>query len=125
RFELDLTTPGATLVMRGQDRHVFNPWGIHGGQAGPNATCFATLEGNESYLGKTNNHRPAPGERITLVGAGGGGYGDPLTREPAAVLRDHLDGLVSRERAEEAYGVVIDDGHVDASATVRLREQRY
>ncbi|KIL37304.1 hypothetical protein SD71_01000 [Cohnella kolymensis] len=39
---------------------------------------------------------------------GGGGYGDPLTREPQSVLRDVLEGYVSVERAESCYGVVID-----------------
>jgi N-methylhydantoinase B len=124
RFDLELTTPGATLVMRGQDRHKFNPWGIGGGHAGPNATCFSTLDGEETYLGKTNNHRPQPSEVITLVGAGGGGYGDPLAREPRSVLRDHLDGLVSKERAESEYGVVIADREVDVAATASLRGPR-
>ena len=50
-----------------------------------------------------------PGERIVSVSAGGGGYGDPLTRDPAAVLHDVLEGWVSRERALEVYGVVLTD----------------
>jgi N-methylhydantoinase B/oxoprolinase/acetone carboxylase alpha subunit len=54
--------------------------------------------------------------------SGGGGYGDPLERDPKAVLEDVIDGYVTRERAEEDYGVVLDpeDG-VDEEATRELR----
>ena len=60
----------------------------------------------------------------------GGGYGDPLEREPERVLNDVEDGIVSREEAREIYGVVIegDDLVLDPAATdelrVRLRQDR-
>ena len=53
----------------------------------------------------------------------GGGYGDPLEREPERVLNDVEDGIVSREEAKEIYGVVI-EGHeamLDLAATDKLR----
>ena len=53
----------------------------------------------------------------------GGGYGDPLEREPERVLNDVEDGIVSREEAKEIYGVVI-EGHeamLDPAATDKLR----
>jgi N-methylhydantoinase B len=49
----------------------------------------------------------APGERVTCVSAGGGGYGDPLSREPEAVRRDVAFGYVSREAALAVYGVEV------------------
>lgn len=53
---------------------------------------------------------------------GGGGYGDPLLREPGAVEADVLAHKVSRQGAEDVYGVVLDgDGHVDGDATTRRR----
>ncbi|HEY2052426.1 MAG TPA: hydantoinase B/oxoprolinase family protein [Solirubrobacterales bacterium] len=59
---------------------------------------------------------------------GGGGYGDPLDRDPARVARDVADGLVSGAAAEEIYGVVLDGGTFDAEATsarrLRLRAAR-
>ena len=62
------------------------------------------------------------GERLVSIAAGGGGYGDPRTREPERVRHDVSEGLVSRERAAEIYGVAIDaDGNVDAAETARLR----
>src|SRR6202050_1959404 len=49
---------------------------------------------------------------------GGGGYGDPIRRDPARVARDVRNGMVSRQRADEIYGVVLrDDESVDAEAT--------
>lgn len=56
--------------------------------------------------------------------AGGGGFGDPLDREPAAVLRDHRRGWASRETAERIYGVVFDvrGKGVDSAATEARRK---
>ena len=55
---------------------------------------------------------------------GGGGWGDPLEREPAVVLEDVLDEYVSVAGARRDYGVVIveDDMTVDEAATRALRE---
>lgn len=55
---------------------------------------------------------------------GGGGYGDPLEREPAHVVRDHRAGLISKWSAEGIYGVVLtSDGHVDDAATGAVRDE--
>lgn len=48
------------------------------------------------------------GDVYTGMGMGGGGYGDPIERDPELVLRDVADNLVSIECADEIYGVVID-----------------
>ena len=54
----------------------------------------------------------------------GGGYGDPLERDPERVLNDLEDGIVSREEAKEIYGVVIEanDLVLDLAATDKLRQ---
>lgn len=54
---------------------------------------------------------------------GGGGYGDPLDREPERVARDVADGLVSSEAADQIYGVVLAAGAVEAEATAARRLQ--
>ncbi|MBW2518378.1 MAG: hydantoinase B/oxoprolinase family protein [Deltaproteobacteria bacterium] len=66
------------------------------------------------------------GDVIQFISAGGGGYGDPLERDPAAVERDMRNEYVSIERAREEYGVVIDPKSlgVDVEKTRKLREQR-
>ena len=55
--------------------------------------------------------------------ASGGGYGDPLEREPRLVSGDVTDGLVSLEMARDNYGVVIDQqtNEIDLVATQKLR----
>jgi N-methylhydantoinase B len=53
---------------------------------------------------------------------GGGGLGDPLARDPAAVQRDVAMGYVSREAARNLYKVVVDaQGGVDPTATKQER----
>jgi N-methylhydantoinase B len=62
-----------------------------------------------------------PGDRLITYGPSGGGYGDPFSRDPAAVLDNVLDGLFSAEIARERYGVVVAGGAVDVAATEKLR----
>lgn len=62
-----------------------------------------------------------PGQGIRLVVGGGGGWGDPLARDPAKVLTDVEDGVYSASFAAQAYGVEIRDGVIDETAT---RERR-
>jgi N-methylhydantoinase B len=72
-----------------------------------------------------------PGALFRYLTNGGGGWGDPLDREPADVLRDVRDEYVSREGAERDYGVVVhgDPHHdpeglvLDETATARARER--
>ena len=49
-----------------------------------------------------------PDDILVYWNCGGGGYGDPLERDPEAVLKDVKDGEVTIEFARETYGVVID-----------------
>jgi len=68
------------------------------------------------------------GERVILKLPGGGGYGDPLERDPELVRRDTEDGLISLAHAREAYGVVLIAEEacfsVEEEATERLRAER-
>ncbi|MBM4764800.1 hydantoinase B/oxoprolinase family protein [Bacillus sp. B15-48] len=55
---------------------------------------------------------------------GGGGYGDPLDREPELVARDFSEGLISKSSAYNIYGVVLnDEGELNKEETVLLREK--
>jgi N-methylhydantoinase B len=61
-------------------------------------------------------------ETLVSIAQGGGGYGDPWTRDPDRVLHDVREGIVSRARAEEVYGVIIADNmSVDVARTTELR----
>jgi N-methylhydantoinase B len=55
--------------------------------------------------------------------AGAGGWGDPLDRDPALVLKDVRNDFVSQGAARADYGVVVAGGAVDAAATAALRRQ--
>jgi N-methylhydantoinase B len=64
------------------------------------------------------------GDVLAFFAPGGGGFGDPLDREPERVAHDVTNGWVGRERAREMYGVAVDArGTVDEPATTSLREQ--
>jgi len=62
-----------------------------------------------------------PGERIGSRSAGGGGYGNPLAREPERVLVDVREGYVSQARAYEVYGVVL-NGDINEFETLSVDE---
>ena len=63
-----------------------------------------------------------PRDAIQLHLPGGGGFGDPRSRDPQSVRDDVLDGLITAEEARRDYGVAIDAlGGVDRDETVRLR----
>ncbi len=71
-----------------------------------------------------------PGDTFSRPTAGGGGFGDPLERDPAKVVEDVADDYVSVERAAKDYGVVIRvidaelcHYEVDVSATEALRAE--
>jgi N-methylhydantoinase B len=63
------------------------------------------------------------GDAITLMTGGGGGYGDPLSRDPDAVLNDVLHDYVTVQHAVAAYGVVIEGEKVNHQATIKMREK--
>jgi N-methylhydantoinase B len=63
-----------------------------------------------------------PGDVVTLRSGGGGGYGDPLERDPAHVATDLRAGLLDHHAAETSYGVVVADGQVDQAATSARRD---
>ena len=56
---------------------------------------------------------------------GGGGYGDPLSRDVNAVFKDVHDGLVSNEVARDVYGVVISKGSLQLEDTLKLRKAMF
>jgi N-methylhydantoinase B len=86
--------------------------------------------GEEKLITHTALYEPlGAGTRIEYQRGGGGGWGDPLDREPDRVRDDVLDEYVSRESAERDYGVTftgeVEDYtlEVDAKATQALRKK--
>jgi N-methylhydantoinase B len=109
------------------DRAIIPPWGTLGGaSAAPILNYIEDTRGGrtEFHLGKISSYPVRRDDRLTLQAAGGGGYGDPLEREPARVCEDVLDGYVSVERAAGTYGVIVrSDGTWDEALTRERRRQ--
>ena len=62
-----------------------------------------------------------PNDAFYVRWNGGGGYGDPLERDPAAVCKDVIEGTVSHEAARDLFGVIVKDDHLDTAQTDALR----
>jgi N-methylhydantoinase B len=105
--------------------------GIAGGHNGsPNHLAIRRMNGEEEEIKHTALYLPLnPGERIEYRWAGGGGWGDPLERDPEKVRDDVLDEYVSPESAKRDYGVVLTGEledyslEVDGKATEALRRK--
>lgn len=113
--------PGVIAIH--DDRWFTMPWGVNGGDPGKRA--FKLLEkpdGSKTVLpNKADNIKVSEGDLLHYVTWGGGGWGDPLEREPQLVALEIRRGLVTADGAR-AYGVVVDeDGTVDEEATSVLR----
>lgn len=111
------------------DGQVHPPQGVRGGQAGPAAATYkVAADGSETKLPGVVECRLEPGEWIRGVDCGGGGYGNPLERDPARVLRDVAERWETPARAYEVYGVVLtgeiadDSLRVDEDATRARRK---
>jgi N-methylhydantoinase B len=100
-------------------RYRYPPEGLFGGKPGAKAQFLVSGRPGNPF-GLT---RMKPGDVIIMDAAGGGGYGDPLERDPEMVQDDVIQGYVSMEKAREDYGVVIDPATMkaDLAATDELR----
>lgn len=128
-YAIRVLYPGAAVTARGLERFDFQPWGRSGGEPGERSSIAYAPPGEEAReIGKIDVLRPLPNSLVTFRTPGGGGWGDPRTREQSAVLADVAEGLVSPEAARQRYGVVVtmdETGYrIDAAATERLRRER-
>jgi len=101
-------------------------WGLFGGRSGsiPQVTIYPNGDDAPYDVLKTTGISLAKGSRVVARTSGGGGYGDPLERDPNLVRKDVLDGYVSRETGDDVYGVILigDELQVDTEATAKRRE---
>jgi N-methylhydantoinase B len=112
------------------DRSILACWGVNGGRAGHSFSVVIDPGGpNERAVeALADAEFVRAGELIRIRTTGGGGWGDPLERDPAAVLRDVRWGKVSLEAARSEYGVLLtgtgEEAAVDAGATDALRARQ-
>jgi N-methylhydantoinase B len=113
------------LITIHDDRWFVSPWGVNGGEPGARARkILEKPDGTQTVVGnKVEDLAVEADDILHFITWGGGGWGDPLARDPALVAKEIGQGLVTREGAR-AYGVIIAaDGSVDAPATESLRDQ--
>jgi len=112
--------PGTIAIH--DDRWLTYPWGVNGGEPGTRGTKWLDRpDGSHQVLpSKCHDVRVLPGDVLHFVTWGGGGWGDPLARDPDLVALEVRRGLVSVDGARR-YGVVIQGAKVDADATEELR----
>jgi N-methylhydantoinase B len=114
----------ASMVM---DHGRTGPLGALGGaDGGVNQVRIESSRGTyrPPHLSKDQDIQLAPGDVIRVSTPGGGGYGDPLKRDPAKVAHDVARGYYTREEAQARFGVVLDDsGRADAALTTAARSR--
>ena len=101
-------------------RQHYPPWGIAGGKPGAAEANLMKLPTETAFKPVSVVRQMVPaGTSAVVATAGGGGWGDPLQRDPKLVQDDVLEGFVSLESAARDYGVVIDPQtlEVDDAAT--------
>ena len=101
------------------------PWGLWGGKSGEYGGYLMRLPGETAFKEMQGAHVPVPigAEAIVRTG-GGGGWGNPLERDPAHVAHDVREELITPDAARRDYGVVLTaKGALDSAATQSLRAQ--
>jgi N-methylhydantoinase B len=84
----------------------------------------AEFGGSVQHLPSKASETLASGDVLVFFAPGGGGFGDPLDREPPRVANDVANGWVTPERAREMYGVALTpDGSADENSTAALRDK--
>ncbi|TME37039.1 MAG: hydantoinase B/oxoprolinase family protein [Chloroflexi bacterium] len=111
------------------DRSILSCWGLKGGRAGrPFRVTLDPGGASERQLEGLVDDEPIPASTLVRIDTtGGGGWGDPLEREPELVALDVTQGKVSAASARDDYGVVLlstaSECIVDMEATERLRDE--
>ncbi len=115
------------IISIHDDRWFTYPWGVNGGEPGARSEkVLRRADGSREVLpSKCDNIEVHTGDQLDYITWGGGGWGNPLKRDAVLVALEVARGLVSREVAESAYGVVLTDAlELDEAATGALRASR-
>ena len=111
----------ASFVM---DHGRYGPQGALGGADGAVNTVTVWRDGEAhvpKHLSKEQDVPMRAGDRVSVETPGGGGYGDPLERQPELVREDVRLGYYTAGEAAEKFGVAVADGQIDQTGTARLR----
>jgi len=117
-------TNSSAFVTASFGRNKFPPWGLAGGMHGtPNSVEMRTTDGGIERRGRFSKEELHEGDVARFITGMGGGYGDPMERDPQAVLDDVMDGYITQQTAEKVYGVALtgDPLAIDEVTTKHLR----
>jgi N-methylhydantoinase B len=108
------------------DHAIIPPFGVAGGHSGARNSFVVLRDGEviapSPIAGKVGGFKLKRGDIVRIESAGGGGYGDPLYRDPARVAHDVNLGYLSADDALKRYGVAISSsGEIEATATFAAR----
>ncbi len=111
------------IVSARSDRRKHPPYGLQGGLPGSPSMTIVNPEGEAVVQPTKGTFEIRKGDLVRHQLAGGGGWGNPLERDPQKVLKDVLNEKVSLAKGRELYGVAIDPEtlRVDDEETLRLR----
>ncbi|MGZ6042202.1 MAG: hydantoinase B/oxoprolinase family protein, partial [Asticcacaulis sp.] len=114
------------LIAIHDDRWFVPPWGVNGGAPGRRATkILEKADGQKIVVGnKQEDIDVAAGDQLHFITWGGGGWGDPLERDPERVRTDVARGFITTRGAFEDYGVALDPVTLDLDKTATDEERR-
>jgi len=107
-------------------RNKFPPWGVAGGMNGTPNYCVIYKQGEEpKIVRKVAAVKLRKGDMVSLRSGGGGGWGDPLERDPELVRMDVKNEYITIDIARKIYGVVLDPVTLEIkwNETKKLREE--
>lgn len=107
-------------------RNKRGPYGLFGGESAATAETGIIRKSGEVEEKRVVYEYIEPGEKVFMKTSGGGGFGNPLEREPEKVKEDVKKGYISIERARNTYGVVIDPEtlEIDSEKTEKIRAKK-
>ncbi|MDP6172668.1 MAG: hydantoinase B/oxoprolinase family protein [Rhodospirillales bacterium] len=114
-----------TWICEPPKRSLCPPWGLWGGKPGGTAVYLLRKDGENDFSTiEESRTLVEPGAEVIVRTGGGGGWGNPLERDPKMVERDVSEGFVTPEAARQEYGVVMkaDGKTFDEGETTALRE---
>ena len=126
QMEIENTAHRAVMTVRNMNRFVFSAWGFRGGEHGVKGTAVLNPgRPDERSIGKISVLELNRGDVIQITSPTGGGFGDPMERDLAAIASEIRNGMLSTERASQVYAVVFDEhGQIDEVATAARRRER-
>jgi len=120
---IDIGSDDTQIVIFG-DGDVEPAFGLFGGGNGGLNAIKLRYPGGREYVPRSLDLLTGvpKGTHYHQLAGGGGGYGDPHLRPPERVAQEVQNGIISRQAARTAYGVVLKDGsfEIDQGETSRL-----